>query len=232
MGFYGNIYNSAFAKLQNQINELDYSESSTTKIITKVTQTDGKISVERGDAGTLVLTGYDVGTNGEKIASTDSINTAFAKLQTQIVHLTANANGERSIVNQIQTAIQGLDSEKVATAGKYISGIHIEDGKIASIDETTLPEISWSDVTNKPTNLVTSDQIVNMVEDADIEGMITESNNFTYPAIKDSTGAEINPANTAMTIALLFEKVAALEARIYALEHPDTNETPEPTPTE
>ena len=270
--------NAALGKLEykldaeiKRVDDLDYTDpnTNTTQIITKVTQTDGKIEVVRSNAGTLLLTGYSVGTNGEKIASTDSINAAFAKLQTQINNvigseeiatnfdnikkisdwLSANdsnadkviddiatlkgdASVANSVQNQIKTAIEGLDSEKTATAGNYISGIHIVDGKIDSIDETALPEISWNDVTDKPTDLVTSNQIVNMVEDTDIEGMVTESSPFTYPAITDSTGAEISPADAAMTIALLFKKVAALEARIYALENPVTNETPEPTPEE
>ena len=280
--------NTALGKLEykldteiKRVDDLDYADPNTniTQIITKVTQTDGKIEVARSNAGTLLLTDYSVGTNGEKIASTDSINVAFAKLQTQINNvigseeiatnfdnikkiadwLSANdSNADKviddiatlkgdssvanSVQNQIKTAIEDLDSEKVATAGNYISGIHIVDGKISSIDETALPEMSWDNVTNKPTNLVTSDQItnmvtsdqiVNMVEDADIEGMVTESSNFTYPAITDSTGAEISPANAEMTIALLVEKVAALEARIYALEYPTVNEdSGEETPIE
>lgn len=261
--------NSALGKLEykldaeiKRVDDLDYTDPNTnaTQIITKVTQADGKIEVSRSNAGTLLLTDYTIGTNGEKIASTDSINIAFAKLQTQINNVIGNeeiatnfdnikkisdwlsandsnadqviddiatlkgdASTTGSVQNQIKTAIEDLDSEKTAAAGNYISGIHIKDGKIDSIDETALPEISWDDVTNKPTNLV---------EDTDIVGMVTESSNFTYPAITDSTGAEISSANTAMTIALLFEKVAALEARIYALENPVTNETPEPTPEE
>lgn len=270
--------NDALGKLEykldteiKRVDDLDYTDPNvnSAKIITKITQTDGKINVERGDAGTLVLTGYAIGTNGEKIASTDSINTAFAKLQTQINNvigseeiatsfdnikkisdwLSANdSNADQiiddietlkgdssvtnSVQNQIKLAIEGLDSEKTATAGNYISGIYIEDGKITSIDETALPEISWDNVTNKPDNLVTSDQIANMVEDTDIQGMIIESTPFTYPAITDASGAEISAADTTMTIALLIEKVAALEARIYTLENPTTNETPEPTPEE
>lgn len=268
--------NDALGKLEykldteiKRVDDLDYTDPNvnSAKIITKITQTDGLISVERGDAGTLVLTGYAIGTNGEKIASTDSINTAFAKLQTQINNvigseeiatsfdnikkisdwLSANdSNADQiiddietlkgdssvtnSVQNQIKLAIEGLDSEKTATAGNYISGIHIEDGKITSIDETALPEISWDDVTNKPDNLVTSDQIANMVEDADIQGMITESTPFTYPAITDASGAEVSAADATMTIALLIEKVAALEARIYALENPITD-TEEENPT-
>lgn len=281
--------NDALGKLEykldteiNRVDNLDYTDpnTNTTQIITKVTQTDGKIEVVRSDAGTLLLTGYGIGTNGEKIASTDNINIAFAKLQTQINNiigseeiatnfdsikkisdwLAANdTNADKvidsiatlnsdetvtgSVQNQIKTAIENLDSEKTVTAGNYISGIHIVDGKITSVDETALPtyvsnvQSDWnategaSTILNKPTNLVTSDQIVNMVKDTDIEGMVTESSPFIYPAITDSTGAEISPADTAMTIALLFEKVAALEARIYALEHPIT-ETPDLTPEE
>lgn len=206
-----------------KIPSLSLTSSGAGNVVTGISLTaeDGAFIETKVNAGTLLLTDYALGNDSNKISDTDSINGAFSKLQKQI----------DNTVNSIKTAIEALDSSKTASEGKYISGIHIVDGKISAIDETALPEISWNDVTNKPNNLVTSDQIVNMVEDTDIEGMVTESSKFTYPAIIDSTGAEISPADAAMTIVLLFEKVAALEARIYALEHPIT-ETPDPTPEE
>lgn len=273
--------NAALGKLEykldaeiTRVDNLDYTDPSAptvpTQIITKVTQTDGKIEVTRSNAGTLLLTDYTIGTNGEKIAPTDSINVAFAKLQTQIDNvigsetiaenfnnikkisdwLSANdsnadqviddiatlkgdASVTNSVDNKIQLAIEGLDSDGTVTAaGKYISGIHIVDGKIDSIDEVELPTITWDDVTNKPSDLVTSNDIANMVEDSDIQGMVTESSTFNYPAQTDDAGAEI-VKSASMTIVQLLEYISTLEKRIYILEHPVTDETGgEEAPTE
>jgi hypothetical protein len=45
----------------NTVAALDYSNEDNTKIISKITQEDGKIAVERAAAGTLVLgNGYSV----------------------------------------------------------------------------------------------------------------------------------------------------------------------------
>ena len=282
--------NAALGKLEfkldaeiDRIDKLDYTDpnANTTQIITKVTQTDGKIEVARSNAGTLLLTDYVVGTSGEKIASTDSINTAFAKLQTQInnvigseeiatsfdsikkisdwldandsdadkvIDSIATLNGDDttsgSVAYQIKNAVNALDSDATVNAGKYITGIHIVDGKLDSIDETDLPvyvsnvQADWNAteglavILNKPTNLVTSDQITNMVEDEDIQGMITESDPFTYRELLDKAGNSIS-VETTLTIQALLNKVAELEERIYALEHPDIQAPPEePTPEE
>ena len=282
--------NAALGKLEfkldaeiDRVDKLDYTDpnTNTTQIITKVTQTDGKIEVARSNAGTLLLTDYVVGTSGEKIASTDSINTAFAKLQTQInnvigseeiatsfdsikkisdwldandsdadkvIDSIATLNGDDttsgSVAYQIKNAVNALDSDATVNAGKYITGIHIVDGKLDSIDETDLPvyvsnvQADWNAteglavILNKPTNLVTSDQITNMVEDEDIQGMITESDPFTYRELLDKAGNSIS-VETTLTIQALLNKVAELEERIYALEHPDIQAPPEePTPEE
>jgi hypothetical protein len=50
--------NTALGKLEFRLNDLDYSDESTTQVISKITQTDGKIAVTRANAGDLLLTGY------------------------------------------------------------------------------------------------------------------------------------------------------------------------------
>lgn len=253
--------NKALSKLEyrldseiQRVNDLDYTDpdATTNTFVSKVTQTDGKISVERAAAGSLLLTNYTLGDNGEKIASTDSINTAFAKLQTQInnvigseeiaqnfsniktisdwlnandsnadqvIDSIATLNGDEatsgSVKNQIKTAIETLDSDKtVSSEGKYITGIHIVDGKLDSIDEETLPtyvsnvQADWNAtegeavILNKPTNLVT-----------------TEST-FTYSD------------DVTMTIAQLMAKVKELEDEIADLKNSNSDSGEEVTPTE
>lgn len=122
----GDTYNSAFAKLQNQINALDYNENSTTQIITGINQVDGLISVTRGDAGTLLLTGYELkeseGSDAD-LLDTDNLKTAFSKLQRQI-HVEEAARA---------AAINALDvSEIVTESYEVISSVSETDGKISA----------------------------------------------------------------------------------------------------
>lgn len=66
--------NTAFKTIQNYINNLDYTNESAIKFISKITQIDGKIAVERAAAGTLTLgTASADGT----ISSDSSLNDAF-----------------------------------------------------------------------------------------------------------------------------------------------------------
>ena len=68
------------------INALDYADSSanTTQFVSKVTETDGVISVERANAGTLLITGYSKASAKAALAATDPLNTALGKLEKNI----------------------------------------------------------------------------------------------------------------------------------------------------
>ena len=126
--------NNAFGKvdykikaLQSIINDLDYDDANNTnqQIITKITQTDGKINVERAAAGTLLLTDYILGSNNNPIAATDSINSAFGKLQVQINEVSqladnnktniTNLIGETSVSQQIINAFNNADLSQYLT---------------------------------------------------------------------------------------------------------------------
>lgn len=83
----GQTINNAFGLLEKRINDLDYTEQgSNTQFVSKITQNEGIISVERANAGTLTLTGYIQGAEVGDINSGDTINSAFAKLQNQIAY--------------------------------------------------------------------------------------------------------------------------------------------------
>ena len=107
--------NTAFAKAQvgiNKINDyisgLDYSNTSTTQFITKISQTDGQIEVERAAAGTLVL-GDDYTSPHGKIAKTDSLNSAFNKVETEFNTLDTKVNTEVDNLNsRIDTEVDNL----------------------------------------------------------------------------------------------------------------------------
>ena len=69
-----NTINGAFKGIQDYINSLDMSDTSTTQFITKITQTDGQVAIERAAAGTLQL--GTASTDGT-IPANSSLNNAF-----------------------------------------------------------------------------------------------------------------------------------------------------------
>lgn len=98
----------ALSKLQTQIhdtetviNNLDYSNESATQFISKITQTDGQIAVERAAAGTLMLGDqYKIAETASEITTADNINTAFGKLEKNLI--TEKANRENAIAKEIE----------------------------------------------------------------------------------------------------------------------------------
>lgn len=121
--------NTALGKLEFRINEekarveaLDYSDESTTKFISKITQEDGKIAVTRGNAGALVLEGYSKAESAADIVANDSINTAFGKLEKSLEQAKTDLNNK----------IDGLDVvANVADGYTLVSQVSETDGKIS-----------------------------------------------------------------------------------------------------
>lgn len=73
--------NTGLEKIQNHINGLDMSSTSTTDFITSITQTDGKVAVTRAKAGTLVL---GTQSTDKTVNADDSLNSAINKLEARI----------------------------------------------------------------------------------------------------------------------------------------------------
>lgn len=73
--------NTGLEKIQNHINGLDMSSTSTTDFITEITQTDGKVAVKRAKAGTLVL---GTQSTDKTVSADDSLNSAINKLEARI----------------------------------------------------------------------------------------------------------------------------------------------------
>ena len=71
---YTDTINEGFEKIQNHINSLDMSSTSTTEFITEITQTDGQVAVKRAAAGTLQL---GTASTDDTIPATSSLNNAF-----------------------------------------------------------------------------------------------------------------------------------------------------------
>lgn len=94
-----------------------------------VSQTDGKIAVERADVAAATLNGYEKGEDATAVAATDTINKAFGKLENQV----AAAKGS------VTTEIEKLDATVVSTEGNdYKVKVEIveTDGKLTSVTVT------------------------------------------------------------------------------------------------
>ena len=100
----------ALGKLQGQINGLDYSANAgTDKVITAITETDGKVSVSTQNVTSRVITGYAVGTDA-KVAATDTLGGALGKLQGQI---------------------NAMDKTASSATGKFVRTVAEADGKVS-----------------------------------------------------------------------------------------------------
>lgn len=121
--------NTAFGKLQGQINAMDYSDPNAvnTTFVSKVTEADGIITVERHNAGDLVMTGYTIAAAAADVAATDSLNTALGKLAKNIKQETADR----------QSVIEALDVNALTDiTGKVLTNISETDGKISATNAT------------------------------------------------------------------------------------------------
>lgn len=121
----------ALGKLQGQINGLDYSANAgTDKVITAITETDGKVSVSTQNVTSRVITGYAVGTDA-KVAATDTLGGALGKLQGQINAMDKTTQAEENSVIYDVTESDG----KVSATSKHIVDIKLSgytEGAIAS----------------------------------------------------------------------------------------------------
>ena len=116
--------NDAFGKLQGQINALDFADTNdTTQFISKITQTDGKISVERHKAGDLVLTGYSVATAKTAISPADTINSAFGKVEYRLNILQAGDTQEGSVAYQIAQIVNKNNNGSIDTLNEIAEWI-------------------------------------------------------------------------------------------------------------
>lgn len=97
--------------LNDRIDDLDYSETAdNTKIITQITQVDGKITnVARAAAGTLVLgSDYFKSNEGGVVTTSDSLNSAIGKLEKNIeVETEARTTAVAKVNERIDTLLGG-----------------------------------------------------------------------------------------------------------------------------
>ena len=96
--------NTGLEKIQNHINGLDMSSTSTTDFITEITQTDGKVAVKRAKAGTLVL---GTQSTDKTVSADDSLNSAINKLEARIK---AEEENRKAAIN----TLYGDNAENIA----------------------------------------------------------------------------------------------------------------------
>lgn len=129
--------NKAFGKLQGQINALDFADTNanTTQFISKITQTDGKINVERHNAGDLVLTGYSVATAKTAITATDTINSAFGKVEYRLNILQADSAQEGSVAYQIAQIVNENNNGSIDTLNEIAAWIVNDKTGVAKMNK-------------------------------------------------------------------------------------------------
>jgi hypothetical protein len=114
----GNTLGEALAYLQGQINSMDKVASAVDgKVVTTVTEADGKVTEVKANVKDLQLGGYEKGAQTGAIASTDTINTALSKIENTIG---ANKIGNADGSIKVTTASTGTDINVNIKAGEHV----------------------------------------------------------------------------------------------------------------
>lgn len=129
--------NKAFGKLQGQIDALDFADTGAniTQFISKITQTDGKISVERHNAGDLALTGYSVATAKTAITAADTINSAFGKIEYRLNVLQADSTQKGSVAYQIAQIVNENNNGSIDTLNEIAAWIVNDETGVAKMNK-------------------------------------------------------------------------------------------------
>ena len=156
--------NTGLEKIQNHINGLDMSSTSTTDFITSITQTDGKVAVTRAKAGTLVL---GTQSTDKTVNADDSLNSAINKLEARIKAEEENRkaaidtlygnNGETiseafDTIKEIADFLEQDDNNKQSGVEKIISDINVNAYAIGAEELR-----ATSAETNLATNIATEE---------------------------------------------------------------------------
>ena len=137
----------ALGNLQGQIDSLDYTaNASTDKVITAITQTDGKVEVETQNITSRIITGYAEGADAD-VAATDTLGQALGKLQKQINSMDKTASSE---TGKFVRTVAEADGKVSETRGYIVA----DDVKItaATVNEANVKE-AWKLVNNEGTQL-------------------------------------------------------------------------------
>lgn len=158
--------------VQNQINGMDAaSVAGEDKIVSDVTQTDGKITASTKNVTEVKLGGYTVGGDDSgKVAATDTLGQALGKLQGQINGMDKDASAADGQVVTTISQVDGKVSEVKANVKDLQLGGYVKDaeatGAIASTDTINA---ALSKLENKANAITISndDKSINVTAGAD-----------------------------------------------------------------
>ena len=187
----------------------------------------------------LTLTEYEVGTEATEIKSGDSINSAFGKLEYKINVLNGDSSVEGSVANQIAEIVE-VDGGAIDKLKEIASWIVDDEAGAAKIvaDVAT----NAGDIILNTNNILAISERIDALESktatwdmaepnvqADWNAVDETADNFILNKPDLSNMVKLNTEfaynygdSTQMTIEGLFNHIAGLEARIYALENPTT----------
>lgn len=116
-------------EIDRKIAALDVSDAAESgKYVSQVSETDGKIAVERVNVSAAPLNGYAKGTSELPLAATDTINQAFSKIE---VSIEKNEQVTAAALNEINTKINGMDKAASAVAGQVVTTVSEADGVVS-----------------------------------------------------------------------------------------------------
>lgn len=165
-------------------------------VVTGLTLTPetGAFVMTKTNVGTLKITDYLEGTDAGYLVKTDSINTAFGKLQVQIKNeVKAREDAIKKEVEDRNTAItdavNALDVEDSAVDGQYVTQVTETDGKI-SVTRKELPTVTDTAVDGEYVSSVSEDKGQIKVERKALPSVDDVAEDDMYvAAVKQTNGA-------------------------------------------
>ena len=160
----------ALGNLQGQIDSLDYTaNASTDKVITAITQTDGKVEVETQNITSRIITGYAEGADAD-VAATDTLGQALGKLQGQINAMDKTASSE---TGKFVRTVAEADGKVSETRGYIVA----DDVKItaATVNEANVKE-AWKLVNNEGTQLGST---IKIYKDSSLKSVVLSGDTST-----------------------------------------------------
>lgn len=138
----------ALGKLQGQINGMDKAASAEDgKVVTTVSEVDGKVSETKANVKDLQLGGYAKTNDTGDIASADTINVALSKLENKAAAITiANADGSINVT----TATSGTDINVNIKSDEHVIA---KDGSAGLYTNIAISAVTGTELTGLGTNV-------------------------------------------------------------------------------
>lgn len=193
-------------------------------VLTGISMVDntGKITPTYGNAGERLLTGYEIGTNSDKVAKTDSINKAFGKVQVQLDNEitnranTVNAEKERAETaeSSLQTAIDNEARTARAAEETLTNNLATEvSNRIDTVNaEKERAEKVEADLNTAITNEIAarSEAIINAINELDAD-IVGGAENEYISSVKEVDGKIVATKETLPDYSDYWNKISTLE---------------------